>query len=125
MSTEVHPIDDEQTMLMAHRLMRQRKVRLLPVMHQENLVGVVSDRDLNLIDTLSSADPRVVKVAEAMMVDVLVVGPNTPLEEVVTTMAQRGYHAALVREGQRVVGMLTAADACAALVMLMGAGPSS
>ena len=119
MSTEVHPIDDEQTMLMAHRLMRQRKVRLLPVMHQENLVGVVSDRDL------SSADPRVVKVAEAMMVDVLVVGPNTPLEEVVTTMAQRGYHAALVREGQRLVGMLTAADACAALVMLMGAGPSS
>ena len=66
MTKDIQTIGDEQPMLMVHRLMRQEHVRHLPVLHQGKLVGMVSDRDLNLLESLSTVDPKVVTVSDAM-----------------------------------------------------------
>ena len=121
MTTDVHTIGDEQPMLMVHRLMRQEHVRHLPVLHQGKLVGMVSDRDLNLLDSLSTADPKLVAVSEAML-DAYVVAPETPLEEVLSTMAENKHDAAVVCDKQRkVVGIFTTVDVCFAFAKLLRA----
>jgi acetoin utilization protein AcuB len=42
----------------AHELMREHGLRHLPVMDQGALVGILSDRDLNLVQTLAHARPE-------------------------------------------------------------------
>ena len=119
MTTDVQTIGDEQTMLMAHRLMREQDIRHLPVLHQGKLVGVVSDRDLNLLETLSNVDPKVVAVSEAMTGDPYVVSPDTPLDDVVRTMAEKKHGSAVVCDNHKVVGIFTTVDACAAFASLL------
>ena len=59
MTTDVQTIGDEQPMSVAHSMMRGQHIRHLPVLRQGKLVGVVSDRDLRLIETLREVDlPR-------------------------------------------------------------------
>lgn len=119
MSTNVQTIGDDQSMLMAHRLMRQERVRHLPVLHQGKLVGLVSDQDLNLVETLSTVDPKLVAISEAMQADPYVVAPDTSLAEVVSTMAERKYGAAVVCDQHKVVGIFTTVDACVALATFL------
>lgn len=119
MSTNVQTIGDDQSMLMAHRLMRQERIRHLPVLRQGKLVGLLSDQDLNLVETLSTVDPKLVVVSEAMQADPLVVAPDTPLAEVVSTMAEHKFGAAVVCDQHKVVGIFTTVDACLALAVLL------
>jgi acetoin utilization protein AcuB len=121
MSTDIQTIGDEQTMLMAHRLMRQAKVHHLPVLRQGKLVGILSDRDLNLVESLSTVDPKVVTVSDAMNTDPYVVAPTTSLAEVVVTMTEQKYGAAVVCDNHKVVGIFTAVDALVALATLLSA----
>jgi acetoin utilization protein AcuB len=119
MTKDVQTIGDQQPMLMAHRLMRQEQVKHLPVLHQGKLVGMLSDRDLNLFESLSAVDPKLVSVSEAMS-DAYVVAPETPLDEVVSKMADKKYDAAVVCDKQhKVVGIFTTVDVCVAFATLL------
>jgi acetoin utilization protein AcuB len=119
MTADVQTIGDEQPMAVAHRLMREQHIRHLPVLHQGKLVGVVSDRDLRLIETLQDVDPTKVTVSEAMTPDPYVVGPEAGLDEVVSTMAAKKYGSAVVRDNGKVVGIFTTVDACSAFAELL------
>ena len=119
MTADVQTIGDEQPMAVAHRLMREQHIRHLPVLHQGKLVGVVSDRDLRLIETLQDVDPSKVTVSEAMTPDPYVVGPEAALDEVVATMAAKKYGSAVIRDNGKVVGIFTTVDACSAFAELL------
>jgi acetoin utilization protein AcuB len=119
MTTEVQTIGDEQPMSVAHSMMRQQHIRHLPVLHDGKLIGVVSDRDLRLIETLQDVDPTKVAVSEAMTTDTYVVGPDAGLDEVVTRMAANKYGSAVVTDHGHVVGIFTTVDACNALADLL------
>jgi acetoin utilization protein AcuB len=119
MTTDVQTIGDAQPMSVAHQLMREQRIRHLPVLHQGKLVGVLSDRDLNLIETLRDVDPRQVPVSEAMTPDPYVVSPDAALDEVVSTMAAKKYGSAVVSDHGRVVGIFTTVDACSAFADLL------
>lgn len=121
MSRDIHTIGDDQTMLMAHRLMRQGRVHHLPVLHQGRLVGILSDRDLNLLESLSDVDPKLVVVSEAMVAEPYAVAPHTPLAEVAKTLSEKHLTCAVVCEGHKVVGIFTTMDACFALAAVLGA----
>ena len=51
-----HSITSRQTLAEAHQTMRERGVRHLPVVDDGKLVGVVSQRDLYLLETLRGVD---------------------------------------------------------------------
>jgi acetoin utilization protein AcuB len=104
-----------QTLAEAHRLMRKHRIRHLPVVDRGKLVGIVSQRDLMLIETLPDVNQDEVPVEDAMVGEVLVVAPGAPLGGVASRMAARKLGAAIVAENGRVLGVFTVTDACRAL----------
>lgn len=108
------------TLASAHRVMRERGIRHLPVLEAGRLVGVVSQRDLYIAESLSGVDPTTDTVREAMSADPYTVPPGAPLEEVAATMAERRLGSAIVVDRGVVIGVFTTVDALRALARLAG-----
>ena len=127
MTPSPHTITTRHTLAEAHQAMRERGVRHLPVLDDGRLVGVVSQRDLYLLETLRGVDIARELVEEAMSDEPFVVSPDAALEEVAEVMAARKHGSALVVESATVVGIFTSTDALRALVALLRSsiGPGS
>lgn len=123
MTGSVHTIGARKTLEEAHHLMRTRKVRHLPVLKGGKLVGIVSQRDLALIESLPGVDPEKVTVEDAMSDDLLVVTQDTLLAEVAQKMARRKVGSAVVTDGGQVVGIFTAVDALKTLDFFLTSPP--
>jgi acetoin utilization protein AcuB len=125
MTANPHTIGQEQSLTVAHRMMRESRVRHLPVLEGGKLVGLVSQRDLHLIETLRDVDPDKTSVKEAMTMDVYVTPPNTPLDEAARVMAEHKYGSAVVVDRGKIVGMFTTVDALSALAQLLEDDPKA
>jgi acetoin utilization protein AcuB len=115
-------VGTQQAMSVAHRFMREHRCRHLPVLSAGKIVGVVSDGDLHLIETLAGVDPEEVTVEEAMTPEPYCVGPETPLHEAVAQMAEHKYGCSIVVEAGKVIGILTTVDVCRAFADFLGRG---
>jgi acetoin utilization protein AcuB len=118
MSHEPYTIGQDQPLSVAHEVMRQHNVRHLPVLAGGKLVGVLSQRDLHLIETLREVDPATTTVDEAMTGDVYITGPDAPLDEVASHMAEHKYGSTVVVDRGKVIGLFTTVDALTALSAL-------
>jgi acetoin utilization protein AcuB len=119
MTTIPYSIGPDQKLMLAHSLMREHHVRHLPVLAGGKLVGLLSDRDLHLIETLKDVDPSKVTVEDAMSQMPFSVSPEAPLDEVCAEMAEHKYGCAVVVQNNKVVGVLTTVDVCRALTDLL------
>lgn len=115
MTPSPHTIGVDQSLAVAAETMRAHKIRHLPVLKGGKVVGILSERDVQLVSGLPAVDPTTVTVEDAMSDMVYAVTPDTPLEEVAAEMAAHKYGAALVTEGGRVAGVFTTIDALLAL----------
>ncbi len=122
MSHAPHSIGLEQSLAAAERLMRLHNIRHLPVLHGGELVGVLSERDIALVESFESVDAEKVTVEEAMAAEPYAITPATPLDEVVRVMADHKYGSAVIMEGARVVGMFTVTDGMRTLASLLETG---
>lgn len=113
------------TLADAHRIMRERSIRHLPVVDGGALVGVVSQRDLYLLETLKGVDPATETVDEAMTADPFTVAPGAALEDVAAEMARRKVGSAVVLDRGSVIGVFTTTDALRALSALLRRGRRS
>ena len=111
-------IDDDQPLAVAHRMMRDHRIRHLPVLHGGQLVGMLSLRDLYFLETLRGVDPLDAVVSEAMSTDTFAVPPTTLLDEVVREMAENKYGSVVIVDDGHVVGVFTTVDALWALLEL-------
>ena len=105
----------DQKIAYAADLMRKHGFRHLPVLHGGTLLGMLSDRDVQLVLSLSDVDPEQVTVEEAMTAEAYAVGPKTPLREVVDEMIAHKYGSVVVMEGTKVTGIFTTVDALSGL----------
>jgi acetoin utilization protein AcuB len=119
MTTQPHSIGEDQTMATAHRMMRDHHFRHLPVLKGGKIVGVLSDRDLRLVETLRDVDPNQVRVEDAMTARPYAVTPDAPLDEVVANMARHKYGCAVVMQNDKLVGIFTTVDACRAFAEML------
>lgn len=119
MTPNPHSIGQDQQLTRAHAFMREHQIRHLPVLEGGKLVGVLTDRDLHLIETLRDVDPGVVRVDEAMTTEVFAVSPDALLNDVAKEMAEHKYGCAVVLQNGHVVGIFTTVDACRALFELL------
>ncbi|MET0390514.1 MAG: CBS domain-containing protein [Polyangiales bacterium] len=119
MTTTPHTIGADQPLALAHTMLHEHQIRHLPVRSGGSLVGMITERDLALIEGLKDVDPRVIKVEQAMSPNVYQVSPDAPLDEVVSEMASKKYGSAVVVQNGSLVGILTTVDVCGALAELL------
>jgi len=119
MTTSPHSIGPDQTIRFAHQVLRKEGIRHLPVLSGGQLVGLVTERDLALIESFKDVDADKVTVEDAMSTTVYSVEPDAPLDEVVSTMAEHKYGSAIVMQNHKVVGIFTTVDACRTLAELL------
>lgn len=110
MTTSPHTIGVDQPLSQAHVMMHKYKIRHLPVLQAGKLVGVLTDRDLHLVETLKDVDPGKVTVEDAMTPGPYCISPGAPLDEVAAEMAEHKYGCAVVLDNNHVVGVLTTVD---------------
>ena len=108
-------IGADQMLSQAHEMMREHGIRHLPVLVGGRLEGILSDRDLSLVETLRDVEPSKVTVEEAMTAVVYTVAPDAPLDEVAAHMAEHRLGSAVVLRGGKVAGVFTAVDGLRAL----------
>ena len=107
------------TMAEAHRVMREHRIRHLPVMEGERVVGIVTLRDLHLLETLPGVSPDEVEVEDAMTREVYVASEQDELPDVVDHMVDGRIGSAVVLGGGGLVGIFTAVDALRALAEIL------
>lgn len=112
-------LSPHHTLAEAHGIMRSHRIRHLPVAEAGHLVGVVSQGDLRLIESLEQLDTHQVEVEDAMTPDPYQIGPAEPLADVIHEMWARRIGSALVVEDGAVVGIFTCVDALAVLHRLL------
>ena len=98
----------------ARALMDEHSVHHLPVTDVHELVGIISDRDLRSALAVPQGK-RVVSnltVEDIYVDEVYCVDLDTPLEDVLSTMAARHIGSAIVTRKGRLAGVFTATDAC-------------
>jgi acetoin utilization protein AcuB len=110
-------VDPQQTLAHAARLMRGHEIRHLPVVERGEIVGILSQRDMYLLETLSDTAPEEIRVEEAMTHEPFVVDPEEPLHSVASRMAARRIGSAVVARDQQLLGLFTVTDALRALAI--------
>jgi acetoin utilization protein AcuB len=119
MTPSPHTIGRQQPLTVARALMHQHRIRHLPVLDGGQLVGVLSERDLGVVESLPGTDAARITVEDAMTGGTYVVTPDAPLGAVAEDMAQMKLGSAVVMEGGRVAGVFTSVDALSALASLL------
>ncbi len=116
MTPTPHTIGHQQPLIVAQRMMHDHGIRHLPVLDGGKLVGLLSERDVLLVESLPGTDPTEVRAEEAMSQDILTANPDAALADVVETMVERKLGSAVAIDGEHVVGVLTTVDALRALL---------
>lgn len=119
MSTVPHTIGADQTLEKASQVMSEFRIRHLPVLSGGSLIGILSDRDVKLVESFKDVDPQNVKVEEAFTPDPYIVSPQSSLADVCEEMAVKKYGCALVCDNKKLVGIFTWVDALSALNELL------
>ena len=129
MRTSLITVTPDATLARARELLHSHRIRHLPVVEADRLVGIVTDRDIRQASPSSAAgissDQTAaflakIRVEEAMVRHVRTVSPYTPIEEAARLMIEHKIGCLPVLEADRLVGILTETDILGVLVDVMG-----
>ena len=109
-----HWIDAGEPLLAARDMMQQFQVRHLPVKENGELVSLITDRDLKFVmDARLHMPPREsMLVRHVCVYAAYVVDLETPLAEVLLTMADRRIGSVMITRHGHLCGIFTCTDAC-------------
>lgn len=91
-------------------MMQALSIRHLPVTDGERLVGIVTERDMRMLEGCG-VSPLATRVRDAMTPEPYVVDSRTPLALVARQMADRKLGSAVITEGGNIVGIFSTTDA--------------
>ncbi|MBX2986368.1 MAG: CBS domain-containing protein [Bdellovibrionaceae bacterium] len=99
-----------QSVKEALEVMRECEIRHLPVVEENHLIGLVSERDLR--EAMALPQGAKLRLEDVMKRNVYVAESKTPLREIIQEMADMKYGSVVVVDGSReVVGIFTTTDA--------------
>ncbi len=103
-------IASDQTAVEAARFMAIENVGSLPVVEEQKLVGMITDRDLVIGVLAKDLDANKVPVGEVATQDPVSVSPDESLTTALDRMADKQVRRLPVVEDGRLVGILAQAD---------------
>ena len=119
MVAELVTLHVDEELSLASDIMNLARIRHLPIVEGERLVGIISQRDLfkaSLASVMGHdyAETREhlksVAIRDAMVKEVITVGPDTDIQEAGRTMLEKKIGCLPVVEGDRLVGLVTETD---------------
>ncbi len=119
MVKEVATLDVEDELSLANDIMRLGRIRHLPVVEGEKVVGIISERDLfrsSLAQALGygNKDTREVmktlRIKDIMVKQVISISPDTDLKDAVALMVERKIGCLPVVQDHKLVGLITETD---------------
>jgi len=121
-------VDSKTLVIDALRAMKEKNIRRLPVVDAGQLVGIVTQKDLNEAapapTTTSSAFEfhflAKMRVGEVMIKDPLTLSPETPFEEALKISKKNKISSFLVVENGKLVGITTESDLVRFLIRVLG-----
>jgi len=125
MTAAPETIGADLTLAQARDRMFQLNARHLPVLEGGALVGILSDRDVALIDSVFG-DLSHLQVRQAMTGQPFTCGPEAHVHAVAAEMAAHKYGTAIIVDRDhpgQVLGLFTTTDALRALAQLAGPAP--
>ncbi|NBC01366.1 MAG: CBS domain-containing protein [Bacteroidetes bacterium] len=122
MQAPVHTVTADQSLAAVYAFMQEQRVRHLPVLQDDRLVGVITDRDLRLATSHLRSDPfdPSAATADVMSQPPQTAGPLDPIEEAARLMRQHAIGCLPVMDGEALVGIVTGTDLLDALMRLTG-----
>jgi len=131
MTRDLIVIRDNTPLDEAMKIMRDNKIRRLPVLNKKGaLVGIVSERDLLYASPSPATSLSIyelhyllskITVAEVMTTEVITVTEDTPLEEAARIMADNKIGGLPVVRDGKLVGIITETDLFKIFLELLGA----
>jgi len=119
MVKEVATLDANDELSLANDIMRLGRIRHLPVMDGNRLVGIVSERDLfrsSLAQALGYATKntrdlmKTLRIKDVMVSGVITITPDTEVCEATKIMIEEKIGCLPVVEDNRMVGLITETD---------------
>jgi acetoin utilization protein AcuB len=119
MTEAVLAVEIFDSIAVARQLMSKHRVNQLPVLDNENLVGIVTDRDIRdayptsmMIDRAEAIDrfAEKITVEEVMTHDVFIVRPETALATAVSLLRRHRIGSLPVVKDKKLVGIITRSD---------------
>lgn len=130
MSHPVIAVKPDVPVMEAMNLMKEEHIRRMPVIKDNKLVGIVSEKDLLNASPSDATSLSVweinyllsqIKVGDVMTKNVFTVSEDTPIEEAARFMVDNKIGGLPVMRDGRVVGLITETDLFKVLLELMGA----
>jgi acetoin utilization protein AcuB len=107
-----------QPLSVGREMMVKYGIRHLPVVEFGRLVGMLSERELDLLESIPELDIESTPVSRAMTHQVLCVAPSDSIADVAAAMADRKVGSVVVSKLGDVVGVFTTIDALRALASI-------
>jgi acetoin utilization protein AcuB len=133
MTADVIAASPTITLAEALTLTRKHRIRHLPVLENDRLIGLVTDRDLRLAmppiwanehEELRDALYQK-KVADVMVKEIITTHPNIPIEDAARKLYEHRIGCLPVLDNDKLVGILTETDVLRSFVELFGKGDKS
>jgi len=107
---DVFTIAPEATVFEALNLMAEHNIGALLVMTEDEIHGIVSERDCVRKVDVMGRNAKDTKISEIMTSEVITVGADQPLEECMELMSDRNIRHLPVCEGKKLLGLLSVRD---------------
>lgn len=125
MTKNVITVVPETTLQQALTIAKEKKIRHLPVLDGNRLVGLVSDRDLRSVcpSILCPEDPELLQntlIKDIMHTDVITIHPLDFLEEAARLLYEYKIGCLPVVRNNELVGIVTETDILRAMVEILG-----
>ena len=110
MNTNVKTIDPDSTTQKAAKEMNKYNIGSLIVVKNENMVGIVTERDMLKKIVAKARDSAKTNVKHIIIMSVIMIDPETHLSDAVDVMNQHGIKKLPVLHEKSLVGIITATD---------------
>ncbi|WP_456420467.1 CBS domain-containing protein [Thermococcus sp.] len=108
-------VKPEDTIERVARILSRHKVGSAVVVEDEEIVGVITDRDILDKVVAKGRDPKTVKVREVMTKNPITIEDDYDISDAIDKMMEKGIRRLLVTRLGKPLGFVTAADLLAAL----------
>jgi CBS domain-containing protein len=110
MTTQVATVHIDATAMEAARMMSCSNVACLIVVHEEEIAGILTEKDLLKRIVALQKDPAQTRVVDVMSLPVVTVPPSCSILDAIKKMETMHLHRLLVTDGKAICGVITQTD---------------